>query len=80
MMGLVVLGSSVPRFHFFFVAFVVYCCRRQAMPAGDGGRPMVDAHGERALLDLCDANGLRLSSPSRARSAPGARAAYRHIP
>ena len=68
MMGLVILRSSVPRFHFFG--------RRQAMPAGDGGRPMADgdAHEERALLDLCDTHGLRLSTPSRARSAPFARA------
>ena len=29
--------QSVPRFRFFG--------RRQAMPAGDGGRPMTDAHG-----------------------------------
>ena len=35
----------------------------------DGERPMADTHEERALLDLCNAHGLRLSSPSRARSA-----------
>jgi len=37
------------------------------MLVGDGGRPMADAHDERALLDLCNAHGLRLSTPSRAR-------------
>ena len=42
MMGLVVLGSSVRRFHFFG--------RRQAMLVGDGGSPMADAHEEKALL------------------------------
>ena len=42
--------------------------------AGGGGRPMADAHEERALLDLFNAPGLRLSSPSRASSAPCARA------
>ena len=46
------------------------------MLVGDGGRPMADAHGERALLDLCNANDLKLSTPSRERSAPCARAAY----
>ena len=52
MTGLVTLASSIPRFHFFG--------RRQAMPAGDGGRPMADVHGQRVLLNLCDANGLSL--------------------
>ena len=33
----------------------------------------------RALFDLCNAHCLRLSTPSRARSAPCARAAYRHM-
>ena len=52
--------------------------RPYALVGDDGGRPiMADAHEERALLDLCNANGLRLSTPSRARSAPCARAAYR---
>ena len=39
---------------------------------------MADVHGKRALLNLCDANGLRLSSPARARSAPYASAACSH--
>lgn len=30
---------------------------------------MADAHEERALLDLCNANGLRLSTPCRAPTA-----------
>ena len=56
MMGLVVLGSSVRRFHFFG--------RRQAMLVGDGGSPMADAHEEKALLGLCNAHRLRLSTPT----------------
>ena len=39
---------------------------------------MGEAHEEGAgVLDLCNANGLRLSTPSRARSAPCASAAWR---
>jgi len=38
--------------------------RRQAMPVGNGGRPMGDTQKERALLDLSHARGLRLSTPS----------------
>ena len=67
MMGLVTLGFSIPRFHFFG--------RRQAMPAGDGGRPMTDVHGERALLNRCDVTGLTLSTRARACCTPCARAA-----
>ena len=66
--SVVTLGPSIPRFHFFRP--------RHAMPAGDCGRPMADAHEERALLHLCDANGLRpFYTQSRARSAPCAKAA-----
>ena len=67
MMGLVTLGFSIPRFHFFG--------RRQAMPAGDGGRPMTDVHGARALLNRCDVTGLTLSTRARACCTPCARAA-----
>ena len=56
MMGLVTLGSSIPRFHFFWPP---PCSYAGHMPARDGGRPMADVHGERALLNHCDANGLR---------------------
>jgi len=57
--------------------------RRQAILVGDGGAqrdrwPMAMHTSEesgRCLLDLCNANGLRLSTSSRARSAPCARAA-----
>ena len=45
-----------------------------AMLVRDGGRPMADAHEERALLDLCNAHGLRLSARLAQRSAPCARA------
>ena len=57
-----------------FLAAVMPC------RAGDGGRPMADAHEEKALLGPCNAYCLRLSTPSRARSAPCTRAAFQHIP
>ena len=47
---------------------------------------MADAHEERALLDLCNANGLRLSTPCRAgharppRSGSSAHSAIADIP
>jgi len=41
---------------------------------------MADAHEEKALLGLCNAHCLKLSTPSRARSAPCTRAAFQHIP
>ena len=49
------------------------------MLVGDGGSPMADAHEEKALLGLCNAHCLRLSTPSRARSASCARAAYMYM-
>ena len=73
MMGLVVLGSSVRRFHFFG--------RRQAMLVGDGGSPMADAHEEKALLGLCNAHCLRpIYAVSRAQRAVYKGRVPAHIP
>ena len=70
-------GASHTRFQ---CSEILVFGRHQAMLVGDGGRSMADAHEEKALLGLCNAHCLKLSTPSRARSAPCTRAAFQHIP
>ena len=71
-------GASHTRIQYseisLFLAAAMLLCRPHAR---EGWReaPMADVHGERALLNHCDANGLSLSTPARARTAPCARAA-----
>ena len=60
MLQLVILGSNVPRFYFFLAAAAGH---DGLVGGGSGGPPTVDAHEERALLDLCNANGLRPFTP-----------------